>query len=220
MRAVVDCAQFFSERFPNNVVWFNALETEMMLKRLIPAVACAALLAACGTTGGGAGAAAKAASVATAMAEADAAVAAGQADKAYTVLKGAAQAFPTDKTPWVRMAQMRFDANDYGMAIVNAQEALERDPDDTLAHSIAAVSGLRVTSEALTDLSRMKKINGDVRSEAQDLAKLLRASLGEEELVPGGAKSRPPAKRPRAPAAQTPAKAATSATSDPFGGLR
>lgn len=219
MRAVVDCAQFFSERFPNNGVWFNALETEMMLKRLIPAVACAALLAACGTTGGGAGAAAKVASVATTMADADAAVAAGQADKAYTLLKGAAQAFPTDKTPWVRMAQMRFDAKDYGEAIVNAQEALERDPDDTLAHSIAAVSGLRVTSKALNDLTRKNKLDGDVKTEAQGLAKLLRSSLGEDALVP--TKSKPPARtRSSASTAQQPPAKNTVSSSDPFGDLK
>jgi len=220
LRAVVDCAQFFSERFPNNGGWFNALETEMMLKRLIPAVACAALLAACGTTGGGPGAATKVASVATAMADADTAVAAGQADKAYTLLKGAAQAFPTDKTPWVRMAQMRFDAGDYGMAIVNAQEALERDPDDTQANSIAAVSGLRVTSKALNDLTRKNKLNGDVKSEAQGLAKLLRSSLGEEVLVPPS-RSKPPGRsRSSASTAQQPPAKNTVSSNDPFGDLK
>ena len=193
----------------------------MMLKRLIPAVACAALLAGCASTGEGAGGARKATTVAAAVAEADAAVAAGQADKAFALLKGAAQAFPTDKTPWLRMAQMRFDANDYGEAIVNAQEALERDPDDTLAHSIAAVSGLRVSSEALADLSRMNKINSDVKSEAQDLAKLLRASLGEEVLVPGAVKPKGPAKRAaRTSSAPPPAKTTASSSSDPFGALK
>ncbi|MEW6373563.1 MAG: tetratricopeptide repeat protein [Pseudomonadota bacterium] len=193
----------------------------MMLKRLIPAVACAALLAACASTGEGAGGAAKATTVAAAVAEADAAVAAGQADKAFALLKGAAQAFPTDKTPWLRMAQMRFDANDYGEAIVNAQEALERDPDDTLAHSIAAVSGLRVSSEALADLSRMNKINSDVKSEAQDLAKLLRASLGEEVLVPGAVKPKGTVKRAaRGSSAAPAAKTTASSSSDPFGALK
>ena len=193
----------------------------MMLKRLIPAVACAALLAGCASTGEGAGGATKATTVAAAVAEADAAVAAGQADKAFALLKGAAQAFPTDKTPWLRMAQMRFDANDYGEAIVNAQEALERDPDDTLAHSIAAVSGLRVSSEALADLSRMNKINSDVKSEAQDLAKLLRASLGEEVLVPGAVKPKGPPKRAaRTSSAPSPAKTTASSSSDPFGALK
>ncbi len=193
----------------------------MMLKRLIPAVACAALLAACASTGEGAGGATKATTVAAAVAEADAAVAAGQADKAFVLLKGAAQAFPTDKTPWLRMAQMRFDANDYGAAIVNAQEALERDPDDTLAHSIAAVSGLRVSSEALADLTRMNKINSDVKSEAQDLAKLLRASLGEDVLVPGAGKPKGTVKRTRTSSAQPPAnKTTASSSSDPFGALK
>ena len=152
------------------------------------------------------------------LAAADAAVAAGQADKAYALLKGASQAFPTDKTPWVRMAQMRFDSNNYGEAIVHALEALERDPDDTLAHSLAAVSGLRVSSKALGDLARKNKLNGDVKSEAQDLAKLLRASLGEDQLVP---KPKPaPKPRPTTTASQAPAKASAAASNDPFSALK
>lgn len=192
----------------------------MMLKRLIPAVAGAALLAACASGGPGSGATAKVASVANAVAEAEAAVAAGQADKAYALLKGASQAFPTDKTPWLRMAQMRFDANDYGEAIVHAQEALERDPDDTLAHSIAAVSGLRVTSKALADLTRKNKLDGDVRSEAEGLAKLLRTSLGEGTLVPSNKAKPAPKPRPAPASGQGPAKTAASASSDPFGALK
>lgn len=187
-----------------------------MLKRLIPAIACAALLAAC-TSPGDTGSAAKPATVAAAMAGADAAVAAGQPDKAYALLKSASLAFPTDKTPWVRMAQMRFDANDYGEAIVHAQEALERDPDDLLANSIAAVSGLRVTSKALGDLTRKNKLNGDVKSEAQDLAKLLRASLGEEVLVP---KPKPTPRPTPKPTPSNTSKTASSSSSDPFGTLK
>jgi len=191
-----------------------------MLTRLIPAVACAALLAACASPGDGASSAAKPATVAAAIAGADAAVAAGQSDKAYALLKGASMAFPTDKTPWVRMAQMRFDANDYGEAIVHAQEALERDPDDTLANSIAAVSGLRVTSKALAELTRKNKLNGDVKSEAQDLAKLLRTSLGEEVLVPGN-RTKPTPKPPKPTPGSGSSKTATaSSSSDPFGALK
>jgi hypothetical protein len=82
------------------------------------------------------------------------------------------------------MAQICYEAGDYGQAIVNAQQALHRDPDDMVAHSVAAVSGLRVASTALADLTRKHNLAGTVRSEAQDLAKLLRASLGEGVLVP------------------------------------
>jgi predicted Zn-dependent protease len=156
----------------------------------MPSLVCVAILSACAATGQGSGS--KPPTMAAAMADADAAVMAGQNDKAYSILKGASSAFPTEKTPWVRMAQMRFDSSSYGEAIVYALEALERDPDDTLANSIVAVSGLRVTSKALGDLSKKNNISGNVRTEAQELAKLLRTSLNEQELVSG---SHPPKSR-------------------------
>jgi hypothetical protein len=200
---------------------------QTMLKRLLPSLVCVAILSACASGGQGSGGLSKAPTVAAALAEADAAVMAGQNDKAYTILKGASGAFPTDKTPWLRMAQMRFDGNNYGEAIVNALEALQRDPDDTLANSIVAVSGLRVTSKALGELSQKNNIAGNVRSEAQDLAKLLRTSLNEDVLVPGATPrgrtktestkrtiSAPPAPRPSA------ASAASAASNDPFGALK
>lgn len=175
----------------------------MRFTRLMPALACAALLTACASPGDGSGTLAKGATMEASVAAADAAVAAGQPDKAFAVLKSASQAFPADKTPWVRMAQIRFDANNYGQAIIDGLEALERDPDDTLANSIVAVSGLRVSSKALAELTRKNKINGDVKSEAQDLAKLLRTSLGQEELV---------APRPKPPTRTKPAGTTTTAT--------
>jgi predicted Zn-dependent protease len=184
-------------------------------------VAGAALLSACASTGPTAPPAKTAPpTMAATMAGVDAAVLAGQNDRAYALLKQAGSSFPTDKAPWVRMAQMRFDSTNYGEAIVNALEALERDPDDTLANSIVAVSGLRVTSKALADLSHKNNLSGNVRTEAQELAKLLRTSLNEEVLVAnragarkdGGIKktvSAPPAATPRAPSG-----------GDPFGALK
>lgn len=190
-----------------------------MFKRLMPSIACVAMLAACAGTGQGSGAAGGPATMAEVVAQSDAAVLAGQNDKAFAILKRASATFPTDKTPWLRMAQMRYDSNNYGEAIVNALEALSRDPDNTLANSIVAVSGLRVSSKALADLTQKNNLSGSVRSEAQDLAKLLRTSLGEEVLVPGAVRtSRKEASRRGA----SPAPLATrqSATSDPFGALK
>jgi hypothetical protein len=195
---------------------------QTMLKRLLPSLVCVAILSACASGGQGSGGQSKAPTVAAALAEADAAVMAGQNDKAYTILKGASGAFPTDKTPWLRMAQMRFDGNNYGEAIVNALEALQRDPDDTLANSIVAVSGLRVTSKALGELSQKNNIAGNVRSEAQDLAKLLRTSLNEDVLVPGArgaGKATPKQRTISAPPAPRPS-AASAASNDPFGALK
>lgn len=193
----------------------------MKFTRLMPAMACVALLAACGTTGEGSGSVSKAATVEASIAAADAAVAAGKADEAYKILKVAGQSFPADKTPWVRMAQMRFDAKNYGAAIVDALEAIERDPDDTMANSIAAVSGLRVSSKALAELTRKNKLSGNVKTEAEELAKLLRTSLGEDVLVPGGGKRVTPP-RPKPPAATTTAAGPKpgSTASDPFGALK
>jgi hypothetical protein len=185
-------------------------------------VICAAFLSACASSGAGSGSKATP-TIAAAMADADAAVMAGQNDKAYAILKSAGSAFPTEKTPWLRMAQMRFDSTNYGEAIVDALEALERDPDDTLANSIIAVSGLRVTSKALADLSQKNNISGNVRTEAQDLAKLLRTSLGEEVLVPGAAKGRAKPSVPKtiggAPPPATAAKP-KAASNDPFDALK
>jgi predicted Zn-dependent protease len=193
----------------------------MKFQRMMPGLVCVAMLSACASTGQVGGSARTAPTMAAAMADVDAAVMAGQNDKAYALLKSAGTSFPTDKTPWVRMAQMRFDSTDYGRAIVDALEALERDPDDTLANSIVAVSGLRVTSKALADLSRKNNLSGNVRTEAQELAKLLRSSLGEEVLVANG--GRPGAARPgNAPVKKTIAAPppAHPASNDPFGALK
>jgi tetratricopeptide (TPR) repeat protein len=191
----------------------------MRFQRMVPTFVCAALLSACaGMHGNGSDGKT---TLAAAMSEADAAVMAGQNDKAFGILKNASSAFPTEKTPWLRMAQMRYDTKDYGEAIVNALEALERDPDDTLANSIVAVSGLRVSSKALADLTQTNNLSGPVRSEAQDLAKLLRGALGEEKLVPEQT-TRSIARKESAKRTTASAQAAhpAAASNDPFGALK
>jgi tetratricopeptide (TPR) repeat protein len=156
--------------------------------------------------------------------DADIAIASKQEEKAYAMLKAAGAAHPVDKRPRVKMAQIRFNAGVYGEAITHAQEALERDPDDTVAHSIVAVSGLRVASKALADLTRKNNLSGDVKSEAQDLARLLRTSIGDSDLFPGkkgDAKPAPPKPRSSTTTAAAPApKPAANNDKDPFSGLK
>lgn len=189
---------------------------------ILPSLVCVAMLSACATSPAPADKPiARTTSIKAAMAEANAAALAGQPDKAYALLKQASTTYPADKAPWVRMAQMRFDSNNYGEAIVNALEALHRDPDDTLANSVVAVSGLRLSSKALSDLTRKNNLSGTVRTEAQDLAKLLRNSLGEEVLVPA---SRPTPRTTTPKARPSTATAAASqpakSNGDPFGALK
>ncbi|MES2150771.1 MAG: hypothetical protein V4508_13385 [Pseudomonadota bacterium] len=194
----------------------------MRLTHLLPSLVALALLSACAGTPPFASAslaASKSSSIASAMAEADKALKLGQSEQAWMIMKAASSEFPADKRPWLRMAQLRFDSKNYGEAIVNALEAIERDPDDMLAHSIVAVSGLRVASKALGDLAQKNNLSGNVRTEAQDLARLMRSSLGEEVLVPGANKG---AGHPAPPKKPTPGNAASkpASNSDPFSAIK
>ncbi|MBD8563556.1 hypothetical protein IFU01_04645 [Oxalobacteraceae sp. CFBP 8763] len=153
------------------------------------------------------------------MGKAAAADSAGQKEAAIALWREAATAYPTDKTPWTRMAQTRYEAGRYGEAIVNAEEVLVRDPNDQVANSIIAVSGLRLSTRALADLSRQNNLSGSLRTESQDLAKLLRESLGEQIIVPPVQRARAAAPATRTPARKG-AKPASDASANPFDGLK
>lgn len=153
----------------------------MLLKHHISCLACAALLAGCAATK--APVAPPKPTLVGLMGEAEAAIKAGENEKAIALLKTTAVAYPADKSPWLRIAQVQFECHNYGEAIAHAQQVLERDPDDMVAHSLVAVSGLRVSSRALADLALKNNLTGSVRAEAQDLARLLRSSIGGE-IIP------------------------------------
>jgi len=103
---------------------------------------------------------------------------------------------------------------------VNAQEVLVRDPNDRLANSIIAISGLRLSTRALADLSRQNNLSGSIRTESQDLAKLLRESLGEQVLVPPPAAAPAAAKTNVAKGKKGKAKGDEGSSADPFGALK
>ena len=112
------------------------------------------------------------------LAQASQAEKSGNKEQAVTLWKQAATAYPADKTPWGSIAKTRFDAGLYGEAIVAAQEVLIRDPNDKAAHSIIATSGIRLATKSVGDLSRMNGFSGSLRAESQELARVLRDSLG------------------------------------------
>jgi tetratricopeptide (TPR) repeat protein len=122
--------------------------------------------------------------------EAEAALKSGHQQQALAIFHGASTAYPRNKAAFMRIAQIQFECHNYGETIASAQQVLERDPDDMLAHSLVAVSGLRVSSKALSDLTIKNNLTGTVRAEAQDLAKLLRASIGGDIILPAP-KARP-----------------------------
>jgi predicted Zn-dependent protease len=151
--------------------------------RFIGAAVCAATLTACATTDPVSATKAAVPTMDDLLSKATAASTTGQKEQAIALWKQAAAAYPTDKAPWISIAQSRFDAEQYGEAIVNAQEVLVRDPNDSVANSIIAISGLRVATRALGDLSRQNNLNGNTRTNATELAKMLRETLGETALV-------------------------------------
>ncbi len=117
--------------------------------------------------------------------QAQAARQSGDLPKAAALLQQAATSNPTSKQPWVKLAQMHFDAGNYSAAIVAAEEALQREAHDTTALSVLSVSGLRIASQSLQQLRKASAVSGSTRVEAEALAHTIRESLGEDVLVPG-----------------------------------
>ena len=192
--------------------------------RCIVTVVLLAGLTACNTTGN----TREAPPFAELVDRAEAEVGAGRIESAVLAFNDAARADPLRKEPWVRMAQLHFDAGNYGRAIVAAEEVLQRDPVDPVADSVLTVAGLRVAEQSLQRLQGNGAIASEsARAEAGRLAATMRATLGAEILAgPEDAKPRParrrsvPARRAAAPAAPaTPAQGSGEAIANPFGGI-
>ena len=148
---------------------------------------------------------------------ADEALKQGQSQQAFEQLDQAIRIDPSAKQPWVRKAQIHFEARQYGHAINDAQEVLQRDVNDLTAQSILAVSGLRVSAEALSHLRKVNEVMGSTRNEAESVAKLIREALGETILVApqpeAGAASTKPVRRAVRRAVTTSNPAVSPATS-------
>lgn len=126
------------------------------------------------------------------LAAADKAQKLGKTSSALEELDEAIRVEPSSKLPWLRKAQIHFDARQYGQAITSAQEVLQRDANDLTAKSILAVSGLRVSAQALDQLRQANEVSGSARTEAESVAKIIREALGEPILVGGPKASESP----------------------------
>lgn len=155
----------------------------------------------------------------------------GGREQARQIYRAAAKAYPADKRPWLRLAQSYFDARDYGNAVLAAEEVVQRDASDTTAQSLLAVSGLRISTTALSTLRNPNHMNASSRQEAEEMAQSLRTILGEPVLVPTVAEPEPPrpkvAPKPRpkpratlgAPSTAPAATTKPAAPASPFGAL-
>jgi|GEM_PF-2290512 len=150
------------------------------------------------------------------MHQAETAAAAGDKAKARDLYQAASKNDPTSKLPWVKLAEGYFEEGDYGNAVLAAQEVLHRDNTDSVGAGILAVSGLRISTAALTVLRQQNNINAGTRGEAETLTRNLRELLGEQILVPRPVEAAAPPPRQRARvAASASAAAGTSGTKAP-----
>lgn len=161
------------------------------------------------------------------MQEADARHKAQDVDGAKALYSKAAAADPTRENPWDKLAQINFQQENYGHAIVDAQEVLRRNPTNTDAENILTIAGLRVAVDALGRLHDESNQKGPAHLEAEKLAAKMRETLGQDLLVPPETK---PVKRrssrrhraaptPPASTAPTAAPAAAPASDNPFQAL-
>lgn len=176
------------------------------------------------------------------MKESQAALDSGKIETAVSLLETASKANPSDAAPWLKQAQVYFDADNYPAAIQASDEAMKRDPLNKDAKAIAVVASLRVAIRALSDMNQDSLLRGSSRSEAERLARALRETLAQDQLVPiedpkQAARKRAAASRKApgspakassaeapaaAPAATAPAptKSSGSSSGNPFGALR
>jgi tetratricopeptide (TPR) repeat protein len=149
------------------------------------------------------------------LADADTVAKSGDQDKAMALYQQLAKSDPTREEPWSRMAQIQFTQGHYGQAIVDAQEALQRDQTDRQAKSVLAVAGLRVATQSLGELRQDASLAGDAKTDAQALAKELRDTLGEATLFPPEVDAKPVPKKRRyiRKVAKAPAAEESTATS-------
>jgi tetratricopeptide (TPR) repeat protein len=170
--------------------------------------------------------------------ESSAALSSGKRETAIALLDTASKNNPGSAAPWLKQAQVHFEADNYPAAIQAADEAMKRDPASKEAKAIAVVASLRVAIRALADMSQDSTLRGTNRSEAERLARALRDTLDQDVLVPlaptkAGSPRTSPVRGTKPDAisatrqAQTPTpvvtapKSATpSATGSPFGALK
>lgn len=161
-----------------NLLW--AIRSRLIV--MVPALLSVQLMYGCASTGG----AGQSANVGQELIrEAQQAAASGARQRAQSLLEEATRSNPTDKQPWVKLAQLHFEQGRYAQAIVAGQEVLARDAGNLEAHSIILVSSLRVAAKSLEELSSTNQLVGDTRTEARKVTHLLRETLGETVLVPG-----------------------------------
>lgn len=98
--------------------------------------------------------------------------------------RAVAKQFEENEEPWVRLSKRAFDKQDYAAAANYSKEALARDDQNTVAASVLAASGLRISFEGLEVLRAKKsQLDGSAKEQAESVVKLLKDVLGTQGLL-------------------------------------
>lgn len=155
---------------------------------------------------------------------------------------------PAASGAWVKMAQAKFEANDYPGAIEAANRAVELKASGSEAKSILFVASMRLAMQTLSQIRSESQLSGSTRTEAETLVESLRQTLGQPVLLPAvatpgntddgkqhastgsreptrkkirkSATSKPAVTKPATAPAPKPAAPAAKPSADPFGSLR
>jgi hypothetical protein len=137
----------------------------------------------------------------------------GNVDDLEDDLRSLARRYPVSSLPWSALAKIRFDRDQYGLAIVAADEALQRDATDEEALYVHVAAGLRVAANSLKTLRGLPQRSA-VKTKVQADLRKLRSSLSSSPAAPATVDAATPATTstptPAArPAAQTPPSSTT-----------
>lgn len=109
----------------------------------------------------------------------------GRVDEAVAAFERAAVADPARKEPWLQIAQLRLQQGRHVQALAAADQALQRDPSDFIAHDVAIASGMQVARQTMQRLRAAgAEPNEARRAQATELAQLMGEVFGPETLVP------------------------------------
>lgn len=144
----------------------------------------------------------------------------GMVDDAARLYRQAAKEVPTYAAPWVRMAEMYYEAGEHLKAYQSATEALSRDPANKAAEKVKVLSSLQLANNALAKSANSAALTPDAKADAERLTGQMHELVATKpEPEPKktrrtSSKSRSSAPEPKR-TAPSPAPAETKAPAEP-----
>lgn len=117
--------------------------------------------------------------------------ASGNQEVAIELYRHAAETEPARKEPWRHIARLNLAAGRPALALVAAEEALQRDPSDALANEVYISSAMQIARSAMQRLvASGAEPEADELARARQLVETMGVVFGEDALISDEAKAR------------------------------